>query len=474
MKAVTPESDLLLAPTVPWDVIVDEADELLQRLFPICRSITGDGVRQTLSILRDVSDFNVKEIPSDTKCYDWTIPDEWNIRNAYVEDSSGVRLIDFQENNIHLVSYSVPVDENMSFRELDKHLHTLPNLPNAIPYRTTYYRRDWGFCLSYEQYSRLDRGAEYHVRIDSTIEPGSLTLGDAVIEGNSGQEFLISTYCCHPSLANDNLSGQVLWALLLRELKSRKTRHTYRFVIAPETIGAIAYLSQNERVMKNVSGGFVITTVAGPGRLGFKHTFLGDHLIDRVVSRTFREEGLERNFFPFDIKGSDERQYSSQYFRIPMGTICKDKYYEYDYYHTSLDDLDFISAENLVETLKLYLLVIGNLEMNATYRSLNPFCEPMLSKRGLYPTIGGHLNQKALGFNTDLRVGVNSVSDGDTLHGEDIDAMLWVMFYSDGVFSLLDISEKTGLSLKRLHGAATNLHLKGLLDEVENPRGRQT
>ena len=472
MKAVASVTDSISAPTVPWDVMEEEADKLLQRLFPICRSITGNGVRETLSILKGVSDFNIREIPSGTRCHDWTIPDEWNVRSAYIEDCSGAKIVDFADSNIHLVSYSVPIDKKMSFQELDEHLHTLPDLPNAIPYRTSYYRRDWGFCLSYEQYSRLDRSAQYHVRIDSDIEKGSLTLGDFVIEGDSGHEFLISAYCCHPSLGNDNLSGQVLWALLLRELKSRKTRHSYRFVIAPETIGAIAYLSQNEKVMKGVSGGFVLTTVAGPGKLGFKHTFLEDHLLDRVVDRTFLDEGLERNFYAFDIKGSDERQYSSQSYRIPMGTICKDKYYEYDYYHTSLDNLDFISAKSLVETLKLYLSVISNLEMNSTYRSLNPNSEPMLSKRGLYPTTGGQLNQKAKDFKTEYGVSEYSVGDGETLQGEDIDAMLWVMFYSDGELSLLDISDKTGLSIKRLHGAATNLRLKGLLEEVRNLEGR--
>ncbi len=466
MTAINSEPELILTPSAPWEVLESEADELLQQLFPICRSLTGDGVRETLSTLQRVTNFEVREIPSGTECYDWTIPDEWNVTDAYVSDSSGVKLIDFQKNNVHLVGYSVPIDETMSFQELDEHLHTLPGLHDAIPYRTSYYHRDWGFCLTHEQYSRMDRNAEYKVRIDSTLEPGSLTLGDYLVEGDSGQEFLISTYCCHPSLGNDNLSGQVLWALLLRHLKGKKTRHSYRFVIAPETIGAIAYLSQNEHVMKTLSGGFVLTTVAGPGKHGYKQTFLGDHLIDRVVSRTFKEEQLDHTLYPFDINGSDERQYSSQNSRIPMGTICKDKYFEYDSYHTSLDNLDFISAKNLVATLKLYISAIGNLEMNGTYRSLYTYSEPMLSKRGLYPTIGGHRKQKAMGQVKDQVEKKCSANDAETPTALDINAMMWVMFYGDGLASLLDISEKTGLSLKVLYGAAVKLCTNDLLEEV--------
>lgn len=411
-------------------------DETLQRLFPICRSITGDGVRETLSILQQIVEFDIKEIPSGTVCYDWTIPDEWNVRDAYVKDSSGTLIIDFRQNNLHLVGYSIPVDQVMSFQELEKHLHTLPDLPSAIPYRTTYYNRDWGFCLSQEQFNRMDRDEKYHIHIDSTLKPGSLTLGEGIIEGSSEQEFLISTYCCHPSLANDNLSGLVLWAFLLRELKSHQTRHSYRFVIIPETIGAIAYLSQNEEAMKKVAGGFVITTVAGLGKFGYKHTYLGDHLIDRVVHRTFSELNIEYIPYPFDIKGSDERQYSAPYFRIPVGTICKDKYYEYDYYHTSLDDLDFINAEHLIETLKLYLLAIQKLEMNVTYRSLNPYCEPQLGKRGLYS-------------------------------GKELDAIRWIMFCSDGKTSLLDISEKTAFPLKELYETAEKLRQHQLLEIIK-------
>ncbi len=464
-----PNHNIFTFSSLPWDKLIEEADGLLSELFPICRSITGDGVRQTLTILQDIADFDILEIPSGTTCYDWTVPDEWNIRDAYIADSTGRKIIDFKENNLHVVNYSMPIDQHMSFQELDQFLHTLPNLPEAIPYRTTYYNRTWGFCLSYQRWKQMDRNEQYHAYIDATLARGSLTLGEALIKGDSGQEFLISTYCCHPSLANDSLSGVVLWVLLLRELQRSHPRHSYRFIIVPETIGAIAYLSKNQEQMKTIAGGLISTTVAGPGKFGYKHTFLNNHLIDRVVQKTFKELGKEYIAYPFHVNGSDESHYSAPYFRIPVGTICKDKYYEYDYYHTSLDDLNFISAENLVETLKIYLLTIEKLEMNLTYRSLNPYCEAMLSKRGLYPTIGGAIQQRAVSFDEGHHDRQYKILQEDTISGDDLDAIGWSMFYSDGQTSLLDISEKTEIPLKQLYRIAEILLKHELLERVEAP-----
>lgn len=448
-------------------ILAEEADSLFQTLFPICRSITGNGVRRTLDLLRQVVDFEVKEIPSGTACYDWTVPDEWNIRGAYLETTDGERVLDFADSNLHVVNYSAPVDQTLTFDELDTHLHTLPDLPTAIPYRTTYYNRNWGFCLTHEQYQRLDRKVRYHVRIDATLEPGSLTYGEALLPGSSGQEYLISSYCCHPSLANDNLSGIILWALLLRELQNRgPTRHAYRFVIVPETIGAIAYLSQNEAAMRALAGGFIPTTVAGPGKFGYKHTFLGDHLIDRAVHQTFAELGLEYVSYPFDVNGSDEAHYSSPHFRIPIGTICKDKYYEYVYYHTSLDNLDFVSGDRLVDSLNLYLLAIEKLELNGVYRSLYPYSEPMLGKRGLYPKTGGMIKQRALDLEKDHRQRAYRVSADDIVYGDQLDAIRWLMFYGDGETSLLAVAERTGLPLKQLYETAELLSQHGLLERL--------
>jgi aminopeptidase-like protein len=438
-----------------------EAEALLRRLFPICRSITGEGVRQTLRELQETAPFQAHEIPSGTTCFDWTVPDEWTIRDACIETPEGERLIDFRENNLHVVSYSEPVDAVLSFDELAPHLHSLPGLPQAIPYRTTYYKRDWGFCLSHEQLQRMDRRVRYRVVIDSDLAPGSLTYGEALLPGTSGEEYLVSTYCCHPSLANDNLSGVVLWTLLLREMQQRPRRHSYRFVIAPETIGAIAYLARNRKAMERVQGGFVVTTVAGPGRFGYKGSCQGGGRMDGVVERAFAEIGIEPIRYPFDINGSDERQYSSPGFRIPVVTITKDKYYEYDYYHTSLDDLSFISAANLIESLALYLRAIENLELDQLYRSLNPYGEPMLGKRGLYPQTGGAIRQKAAGAGEP---------DPARPGGDELEVMRWVMFFSDGKTSLLEMSERTGLPMRKLYEAAENLREHRLLERPPQMR----
>jgi aminopeptidase-like protein len=449
-------------PTQSW---VAEADALLRRLFPICRSITGDGIRETLRLLREVADFDVHEVPSGTACYDWSVPDEWNVRDAFVADSKGMRVIDYKANNVHLVNYSEPFEGTLTFDELAPHLYTLPNLPEAIPYRTSYYNRAWGFCLAHKQFEKLDRREKYRVVVDSTLTPGALTYGEALLPGTSGQEYLISTYCCHPSLGNDNLSGVVLWTLLLRELRARGPWNSYRFVIAPETIGALAYISRNEGAVKKLAGGYIPTTVAGPGKFGYKRTFLGDHLIDRAVHLTFKELDLEFIDYPFDINGSDERQYSTPGLRIPLGTICKDKYYEYAFYHTSLDNLDFIRAEYLIETLKLYLLAIEKLEQNRTYRSTNPIGEPMLGKRGLYPKLGGAIKQKAAEATTHSERD-HAVGEGETSYGSELDAIRWLLFYADGQAPLIDIAEKTGLPMRQLHEVAQKLVAGRLLEEA--------
>jgi aminopeptidase-like protein len=453
--------------SLAWESLTEEADRLLRRLFPICRSLTGDGVRETLTILKDVAAFDVHEVPSGTVCYDWTVPEEWSIRDAYIATLSGERIVDFRESNLHVVSYSTPIDAVLSFEELEEHLYTLPSLPDAIPYRTSYYKRDWGFCLSNQQLLRFDRSARYRVVIDSTLAPGSLTYGEALLPGRSGQEYLISTYCCHPSLANDNLSGMVLWSLLLRELRARPTRHSYRFVIVPETIGAIAYLHANEERMRQVAGGFVLTTVAGPGRFGYKRSFLGNHRLDRAVRQTFRELSIEPLDYPFDINGSDERQYSAPFFRIPVVTICKDKYYEYDYYHTSLDNLEFINASSLVETLRLYLLSIEKLECDGAYRSLSPHSEPMLGRRGLYPQTGGSIRQAAGQAETHHAERGYDVSEGRIVRGSELDAIRWLLFLGDGKTTLLEIAERTALPVAQLHHTAQRLCEHGLLERMD-------
>lgn len=466
---MTSNDPFTLAP-LPWDDLTKTAEELLEELFPVCRSLTGDGVRQTLRRLSQVADFDVLEIPSGTQAFDWEVPPEWNIRAGYLETESGERVVDFADSNLHIVGYSEPVDAWLSWDELDPHLHSLPDMPEAIPYRTSYYNRTWGFCLSHRQYRDLPRDARYHAFIDSTLEPGSMTVGERILPGSSGQSYLISTYCCHPSLANDSLSGVVLWTLLLAELQRRPHRHSYRFVILPETIGAIAYLARNAEAMRQVDGGYIPTTVAGPGPFGYKRSFQGDSLIDRAALRTFAELDLDFLDYPFDINGSDEKQYSAPGFRIPVGTICKAKYYEYEAYHTSLDNLGFIEPAHLIDSLKLYLRAVENLELNLTYRSLAPNSEPMFGKRGLYPQLGGSIKQKAADLSHEHHRRNYRITLEQHIPGDSLDAMRWVMFYGDGETSLLEIAERTGLAVRQLYETAELLSEHQLLERVGQNR----
>jgi aminopeptidase-like protein len=440
------------------------ADDLLRELFPLCRSLTGDGVRQSLSILQRHAPLVISEYPSGTACFDWTIPREWNVSQAWIKDAAGRKVVDFAQNNLHLVSYSVPVRATLTWAELAPHLHTLPRLPQAIPYRTSYYHEDWGFCLSQEQYDALDRQGRYQVLIDSRLEDGSLSLAEARLPGHSGREYLLSTYCCHPSLANDNLSGMVLTTLLCRELAGRKLRHSYRFLVVPETIGAIAYLARHQEEMRQIAGGFVVTCVGGPGPLGYQSTFMGDHHIDRVAEQAFRELGVEPLIYAFAPNGSDERQYSSPGFRIPMGTICKDKYFAYDYYHTSLDDLNFVSAGQLVQTLEVYLKAVEILEQDEVLISSNLDCEPQLGRRGLYPRLGGKLLPRPAAPPAPAGgPGQTSPAELDT-----VDALLWIMFLADGEHSLLDMARASGAPFGQLRQLATVLLGEGLLRRPQN------
>jgi aminopeptidase-like protein len=390
------------------------------------------------------------------------VPDEWNIRAARLVAPDGSVVCDFADNNLHVVGYSEPVDRMVPFAELDAHLHTLPAMPRAIPYRTSYYRRNWGFCLSHERYLRLPRSGDYWVEIDSSLAPGSLDYAELLVPGHTGREYLVSTYGCHPSLANDNLSGVVLTMLLAREVSRRATRHAYRFVIVPETIGAIAYLAANTEAMRRVAGGFVVTTVAGPGAFGYKESFLGDSDVDRAAARSFAAHGIEPVRYPFDINGSDETQYGSPYFRIPMGTICKDKYYEYPGYHTSLDNLDFVGADHLAASLRLYLEAVATLERNRRYHSAMPYGEPQLGPRGLYPAMGGAQCQPAAN-NAGHRASRYGLPDAGGMEGRELDAIKWLMFLGDGGHTLLDVAERSGLSMRLLRGTCDTLAANGLL-----------
>jgi aminopeptidase-like protein len=432
---------------------VGELDILLKALFNINRSLTGEGNRRTFDLLQEIIPLKVYEYASGTSVYDWTVPDEWVIRDAYIKGADGKKLIDFGKSNLHVMGYSTPVDQKMNFTELAPHLHYLDFNPEAIPYRTCYYERNWGFCLSKRQFQQLkDVSGPLTVFIDSAFKPdGSMMVAELLIPGKSDKEFLVSTYCCHPSMANDNLSGLLTTTYLARDLlRVEMPQRSWRFVFVPETIGAIAYLNHNEAAMKRVLGGLVVTTCGGPGALGYKETFLGDHLIDRAIRLAFRDRKVEPIRYPFVPDGSDERQYSSPGFRIPVASITKDKYYEYPQYHTSLDNLDFVNGSQIKESLDLYRDVFRILDRNVAYRSNIPCGEPQFGRRGLYPATGGAINQPGA-------VGPNEIA-------RQIDAMTWLQFLADGDHDLMVIAESSGIAFLTLEKIASQLLEAGLIE----------
>ena len=439
-------------------------DSLFNELFPICRSLSGNGNRITLKRLKQEIPLEIKEISSGTKCFDWEVPPEWNIRDAWIKDKHGNKIVDFTKSNLHVVNYSIPVHKIINYKELKEKIHTLPDFPDHLPYRHSYYDRNWGFCMSYAQYQTLDQDADYEVYIDSELNSeGSLTYADCRIQGNSGIEYILSTYCCHPSLANDNLSGLILSVLLFKRLLECETYHSYRLIIAPETIGIIAYLFKNEEELKKIDGGYVITTVAGPGTFGYKSSFLGSHRVDQAALRSLKD--VKHFSYPFCPDGSDERQFSSPGFRIPTGTITKDKYYEYPQYHTSADNLNFTSSENLLATLELYWESLQNLEKNRVYERVEPHCEIQLGKHGLYPTVGGAVKQ-SIANNDEVKA-----SNTDSLSvDEKIDAMSWLMFASDGEKELLDLEIESGIKLETLFACASEMVKVGVLKETCNKK----
>lgn len=428
---------------------IQEIQDYLERLFPICRSITGNGNRESLAILKELIPLKTVEVPDGKEVYDWTVPKEWNISGATISSCDGETLIDFSNNNLHVVSYSLPVNETLTWEQLEPHLHKHDKLPEAIPYRTTYYANDWGFCVTHAQYERLSKheGA-FRVVIDSSLEPGSLTYGELLIPGESPKEILISSYICHPSMANDSLSGVLVAAFLARRLLQKQTRKwSYRFVFVPETIGAIAYCSENESALKDIDIGLVITTVGGPGKFGYKKSWNGHHRINSLIEESLQEHQEEFLVYPFDIHGSDERQYSTQGFRINTATICKDRYYEYDYYHSSLDNLEFVKAENLVKSLEVYSTLVGKIEARRIFRSRVPHCEPMLSRRNLYPKKGG------------LQV---PVVEGRS----ELDLILWILFLSDGNSDVTEIASQLNVGEDAIIELSSRLEEQGVLERV--------
>jgi aminopeptidase-like protein len=412
---------------------------LIEELYPICRSITGDGLRQTLRLLQKRVPLELREVPTGTQVFDWTVPKEWNIRDAYVKNSKGERVIDFQKSNLHVVNYSVPVDRRMALAELKEHLFTLPAHPDWIPYRTSYYSESWGFCLSERQLAALPDG-EYDVRIDSTLQAGHLTYGELFLQGETNEEVLISSHACHPSLCNDNLSGIALAVSLARLLQSSSHRYSYRFLFIPGTIGAITWLARNEDKISRIKHGLVLTGAGDAGALHYKKSRKGNADIDRAAVHVLHHSGKPGKILEFSPYGYDERQYCSPGINLPVGRLSRTPHGTFPEYHTSADNLEFVHADKLGEALGVCLEIFSVLENNATFVNLNPKCEPQLGKRGLYRMIGGQVD-----------AGVSEM------------AMLWALNQSDGKNSLLDIAERSGIRFHAIQRAAHALEEHQLL-----------
>jgi aminopeptidase-like protein len=417
---------------------------LAAELYPICRSITGAGVRETLARLRRKVDLRITETPSGTSVFDWTIPREWTIRDAYVKSAGGKRVIDFRRNNLHVVGYSTPVHAWMPLSELKRHIFTLPQQPGVIPYRTSYYDESWGFCMAHERLAELPDG-EYEVCIDASLEDGSLTYGEYLHQGRTTDEILLTTHICHPSLANDNCSGLALLAHLAERLAGIETRYSYRFLFAPGTIGAIAWLARNEHLVGRIRHGLVLSGVGDGGAPTYKKSRQGDAAIDRAMAHVLRHAAPSAaviDFFPY---GYDERQFCSPGFNLPMGSFQRSRFGTYPEYHTSADNLDFIRPEHLADSYRLVVAALDALENDVLPINPQPKCEVQLGRRGLYAATGGDKDGPAKSM-----------------------ALLWVLNMADGRHSLLDIAERAGLRFKVIADAARILHDHGLLALPEN------
>ena len=424
----------------------DEIYSLIRELYPICRSITGAGFRETLARIRKEIPLDVHEVPSGTQVFDWIVPKEWNIRDAYVKNTRGERIIDFRRHNLHVVNYSVPVHRKMSLAELRTHLHTLPDQPDWIPYRTSYYNDNWGFCLSHNQLQTM-REDEYEVCIDSALENGSLTYGQCYLSGENSAEVLISCHACHPSLCNDNLSSVAVATFLAKYLGQAQLRYSYRFLFIPGTIGAITWLSQNEDHLNAIQHGLVLTCVGDRGHITYKKSRRGDAEIDRAMAHVLKHSGRRYDIQNFSPNGYDERQYCSPGFNLPVGCLMRTPHEKFPEYHSSADNLELMDPANLAHSLMTCLSAFYVLENNRWYCNQNPKCEPQLGRRGLYRAIGGNRDEKLQ----------------ET-------AMLWVLNLSDGEHTLLDIAEWSGLAFDTVHDAASLLLRHGLLKEVRAQR----
>jgi len=424
------------------DIIGNKMWQLMADLYPICRSITGDGLRNTLNIIGKIIPLEVTEVATGTKVFDWNIPREWNINEAYIKNSKGESIVDFKDSNLHVLNYSIPVNKILSLEELRPHLYTIPEHPEWIPYRTSYYNEEWGFCLSHEQFVAL-KDDKYEVIIDTSLKDGHLTFGECIIKGEKQEEVLISCHICHPSLCNDNLSGLVLSAFLAKYLSQIPLRFTYRFIFIPATIGSITWLALNESNTSLIKHGLVAVNLGDSGKFTYKKSRKDNAEIDQTVINVLKNSGIEYQIMDFSPYGYDELQYCSPGFDLSVGCLMRTPHGRYPEYHTSADNLEFVQPQYLAESFSLYSSVLQVLENNRTYVSRNPKCEPQLGKRGLYQKIADH-------------------SDSQTRQL----AMLWVLNLSDGDHTLLDISDRSGLNFGLIKDATDMLFERDLLTEL--------
>lgn len=410
-----------------------ELHDLMAVLYPICRSITGQGVRETLQYLQRQIPLEIREVASGTRVFDWTVPLEWNIQGAYLATIRGEKLLDFRANNLHVVSYSVPVKGRFTRDELEGHLHSLPDRPDWIPYRTSYYKENWGFCLTHRQLAELTE-PEYDVCIDSSLQPGHLTYGEVFLPGQMSEEVLISCHVCHPSLCNDNLSGIAVATRLVQTLQHISRKYSYRFVFIPGTIGSITWLSQNRERAGLIRHGVVLTGVGDSGGVTYKRSRQGNAYIDRAMAHVLKHYGQSYRIIDFFPYGYDERQYCSPGFNLPVGCFMRSPHGEYPEYHTSADNLEFVTPEALQDSLAILLKAMYVIENDAVLVSTNPYCEPQLGRRGLYRAIAG---QKE-GALQEM-------------------ALLWVLNMADGHHTLLDMAEHADTPFEAIHAAAQAL-----------------
>jgi aminopeptidase-like protein len=424
-----------------------EIHALASELYPICRSITGNGVRKTLARMGRHIPLAVREVPTGTQVFDWTIPREWNIRDAYIKASNGEKIVDFARHSLHVLNYSAPVRVRMSLAELQPHLFSLPDEPDLIPYRTSYYSEQWGFCLPHRQREALKEDT-YEVVIDSDLKDGALTWGEHLHRGASDEEVLFSAHVCHPSLANDNCSGLALLTHLAKRLAGLRTRYSYRFLFAPGTIGSIAWLAHNEEAASRIRHGLVLSCVGDGGGPTYKKSRRGNAVIDRAVAHVLAHSGLTPTLVDFSPYGYDERQFCSPGFNLPVGLFQRSQFGQFREYHTSADNLDFIAPQHLASSYRIIASLIDVIENDRKFLNLNPKCEPQLGRRGLYAAIGGDKDTPARNM-----------------------AMLWVLNLSDGDHTLLDIAERADLPFRVVAQTAGLLETAGLLAPAQAPTG---